>query len=166
MGNTRSILLFWGKVANSTNIFGVQFPEKNVKRLLLPTQKKQDRGNIFQLLRLLLYTFVAKRFQLSRLFLHICCQHFSTFETSYRKEGEQTNCGGVIDCLGLNSIQKGKLNQFYKFFSKWQVKVNQDHNVVQKQICGSLRNISVCFSQRCKTWWQILLAKLVPINFR
>ena len=135
MGNTRSISLFWGKVANSTNIFGVQFPEKNVKRLLLPTQKKQDRGNIFQLLRLLFHTFFANKFPTIKTFLHICCQHFSTietsslhiccqtfptiktflriccqhfstFETSYRKEGEQTNCGGVIDCLGLNLFQK------------------------------------------------------------
>ena len=64
------ILIFWGEVANNTNIFSVQFPDKNVKRLLLSTQKKQDRdffGNIFQLLRLLFYTFVANIFQLLRL---------------------------------------------------------------------------------------------------
>ena len=41
--NTGSILIFWEEVANNTNIFAVQFPDKNVKRLLLSTQKKQAR---------------------------------------------------------------------------------------------------------------------------
>ena len=57
--NSGGILIFWGEVANNTNIFSVQFPDKNVKRLLLPTQKKQD-GDFFR--------------------------HFSTIETSYRRE--------------------------------------------------------------------------------
>ena len=57
--NSGGILIFWGEVANNTNIFSVQFPDKNVKRLLLPTQKKQD-GDFFR--------------------------HFSTIEKSYRRE--------------------------------------------------------------------------------
>ena len=57
--NSGGILIFWGEVANNTNIFSVQFADKNVKRLLLPTQKKQG-WDFFR--------------------------HFSTIEKSYRKE--------------------------------------------------------------------------------
>ena len=74
--NCGGILIFWGEVANNTNIFSVQFPDKNVKRLLLPTQKKQG-WDFFR--------------------------HFSTIEKSCRKGNRFTIWCGVIGNIWLTS---------------------------------------------------------------